>query len=289
MILKEVLRQGIEILKTADIEAPALEAGVMLCHVIKRDRTFLYVHNDYVLSEKEYRDYIGAINLRTQGKPLQYITGRQEFMSLEFAVTSDVLIPRHDTEILVEEVIKYAKREWSSKVKALDIGTGSGCIAISLAHYLKESHVTALDISEGALRVAQSNAEKIGVVDRINFVHSDLFTRLETEQGKGNVFDIIVSNPPYIPSYEVEELQVEVKDNEPRTALDGGNDGLDLYRAIIDSAEAFLAHHGLLAFEVGYNQAGDVSKLMSSKYYDIKIVRDIGGIERVVLGKLKPL
>lgn len=285
MTLAEIFNNSIDILKNEKIEAPVVEAGVILCFVLGRDKTFLYAHPEYILTSEEETRYIELIKERSLGTPVQYLTGRQEFMSLDFRVNSSVLIPRHDTEILVETAINHAMKLNGRNIKVLDIGTGSGCIAISIAYYIDSSMVTAIDISEEALAIARGNAIKNGVAHKLEFVQSDIFSSLK---GSTKVFDIIVSNPPYIPSKEIEELQVEVRNYEPLGALDGGVDGLDFYRRIVGEAANYLAENGLLALEVGYNQAGDVARLMEKDYYDINIIRDLAQIGRVVSGKLKP-
>ncbi len=266
-------------LKLSDIDAPVVTAGAMLCFCLGCDKAFLYSHEDYLLKEAERDSYFDAIKRRIAGEPLQYITGSQEFMSFDFLVSSDVLIPRHDTEILVEAVIQAVKDKES--ITILDIGTGSGCIAISLAHFIKSSSVTAVDISKGALEVARKNAGRCGVEDRITFIESDLFSNISMSE-----FDIIVSNPPYIPDEDIETLESQVKDFEPRSALDGGKDGLDFYRRITKDSVPFLKRNGLLAFEVGFNQSQDVVEIMKDSFKEIKIEKDLAGIERVVMGTL---
>lgn len=276
MNIKEALAKGIEVLKKANIEAPVIEAGVILCYAIKRNRAFIYTHAEYVLKDFEQEIYLHGIEKRSSGMPVQYITGYVEFMSIDFNVTSDVLIPRHDTEILVETVIGLAS---GKKTEILDIGTGSGCIAVSLAHYLRDTSVTAVDISESALRVAAGNAFANHVTDRVTFIRSNLFDNL-----KGKMFDFIVSNPPYIPEFEISGLQREVQNFEPHLALCGGTDGLDYYRAITREAPAFLKPGGFLVFETGYNQVKHVKDIMAGQgFAEIKITKDIAGIDRVVV------
>jgi release factor glutamine methyltransferase len=281
MILKKVLDDGISILKSGNIEAPAAEAGVLLCHVLNKDRTFIFVHPEYILSDHEGADFFKLIDSRLKGKPSQYLTGFQEFMSLKFKVDSNVLIPRQDTEILVESVIDHVKDLEDTECKILDIGTGSGCIAVSLAYYIKNSKVTAVDISEGALNIAGENARALGVEEKTTFIKSDLFNNLKNKEGS---FDIIVSNPPYIPSIDIKELQPEVRDFEPLGALDGGTDGLDYYRILTKNAADFLKINGLLAFEVGFDQALQVAELMRENGYSTRIIKDLSGIDRVVTG-----
>ena len=282
MTLKEALNKGISILKSSNTEAPAVEAGVMLCSAVDRNKVFLYAHGDFEMNEKEVQIFFEMLRRRALRVPLQYITGRQEFMSLEFLVSPDVLIPRQDTEILVEAVIQRAANMPLECLRILDIGTGSGCIAVSLAYYLKNCTVTAVDISEKALGMARLNAANAGVGDKVEFVRGNLFEAIEDR-----AFDIIVSNPPYIPKADIDGLQVEVKDYEPRSALDGGGDGLDFYRKIAEKSTGFLATDGILAFEVGLSQAGHVSKLMEIGFCDIKVFKDLAGIDRVVMGKLR--
>lgn len=300
MILKDVLLKGIEILKNAANETPALEAGVMLCFILKQDKTFLYTHDDYTLSCEDKEFFFQLIYKRAKGIPLQYLVGHQEFMSLTFTVTPDVLIPRQDTEILVETVIKYFTRTQSEKltksplelpyynypiangnsVHILDMGTGSGCISVSLAHYIKESCITAVDYSTDALGIACLNALNNGVFDQITFLQSNLFEEVD------DYFDAIVSNPPYIKTTEIEALMTEVKDYEPLEALDGGSDGLNFYREIVKKAPKFLKLGGLLAFEVGFDQAVDVSKMMEKDFHHIEVIKDLAGIDRVIMGVL---
>ncbi len=287
MTYNEALKAGIQKLKVADIEAPASDAGALLCAAAKCDKVFLYSHGDSVLREEDLKSYLDALKKRAQGYPLQYLTGIQEFMSLPFEVGPAVLIPRQETELLVETVIRFCEDRLSSaglaesgrSLRILDIGTGSGCIAISLAHYLPKCIVTAVDKMEGALAVAERNAVKNSVDGRINFIRSDLFQNIG-----GEAFDVIVSNPPYIRRDVIPGLMQEVREHEPRTALDGGSDGLDFYRQIIGEAPVHLKTGGMLAFETGYDQAAEVASLMPPNFVDIKTLRDLSGIDRVVSG-----
>ncbi|HOQ37838.1 MAG TPA: peptide chain release factor N(5)-glutamine methyltransferase [Acetivibrio sp.] len=295
MVLKDALLKGIQQLKTANVDAPVFEAGVILCHILKVSRSFLYSHDDYIMTDEKYKCFDAFIRERAEGKPLQYITGHQEFMSMDFIVTPDVLIPRQDTEVLVETVLNYVEGSDNKETVILDIGTGSGCIAISLATYIKNSKVIACDISQKALDVAKTNAQRCGVENQVDFICGDIFQGLDKvlcqstfikdlDQRSFELFDAIVSNPPYIPSWEIETLHRQVKDFEPGLALNGGEDGLDFYRKITEEAVRFLKPHSLLAFEVGYNQAGDVARLMENGYRDIKAAKDLSGIDRVVIG-----
>ncbi|HEY9060025.1 MAG TPA: peptide chain release factor N(5)-glutamine methyltransferase [Pseudobacteroides sp.] len=292
--LKELFDIGITSLKKAANKAPVFEAGVMLCNLLKMDRAFLYSRGDQIISPDVSAKYLECIKRRSEGYPLQYITGHQEFMSLDFKVTEDVLIPRQDTEILVETVIEHAEKTPDKNLRILDIGTGSGCIAISLAYYIKNCLVTALDISPDALETARYNAQANGVKDKIAFVEIDIlsndtnvlkgFCPSEPQIETSHCFDIIVSNPPYIPSIEISLLQKEVRDYEPKNALDGGEDGLDFYREIIKKSSSLLPKGGLLAFETGYNQALAVKALMGEMSSNVTIYNDLSGIARVVAG-----
>jgi len=283
MTINEAYRKGIGILKNAGIEAPVNDAGVIMCHVLKCDRAFLYSRGADELEENLLKIYFDLLEQRASKVPLQHITGFQEFMSLPFEVGRNVLIPRQDTEILVETVINLCKKNRHERVDILDVGTGSGCIAVSLAYYIPRSFVTAVDIKPEALAVARKNAAINGVSDRIRFVKSNLFDNLDGEK-----FDFIVSNPPYIRSGDIESLQDEVKCHEPLAALDGGIDGLDFYRAIVSKAPDFLKEEGMLVFETGYDQAYAVKELMKDYFMDIEIKKDLAGIDRVVTGTLMP-
>lgn len=260
------------------------EAISILCHVLNCDKVFIYTCSDYELAKEKEEKFFELLNDRALGKPLQYLKGYQEFMSLKFEVGPDVLIPRQDTEILVEYIIDYIKRSNKKGVKVLDIGTGSGCINISILYYLEDVFATAIDISNKALDIAKRNAHNLGVSDRVSFINSDLFEQLDRNK---QTFDIIVSNPPYILSDDIENLQIEVKKHEPLTALDGGADGLKYYKEIIRQAHNFLVKDGILAFEVGINQAQAVSELMNYKYKNVCVYKDLSNIDRVVVGQLK--
>lgn len=288
MTLREALRKGTDILKSANIEAPAVDAGVLLCHVIEKDRAYMYTHGEMLLEPAVEEEYMKMIGRRAQGQPVQYITGHQEFMGLEFRVNAYTLIPRADTETLVESVLKHAKEltHISDEIHIMDIGTGSGCIAVSLAHYCPQCRVTAVDVSPGALAVAEENSKRLGTSGRMEFVRSNLFEELHNKPELINRFDVIVSNPPYIRRGDIHELQIEVREYEPMGALDGGWDGLEFYRAIIAGSSAFLKKGGLLAFEVGYDQAADVAGIMQHSFKHIRIEKDLSGIDRVVTGWL---
>jgi release factor glutamine methyltransferase len=265
-----------EFLVSRGVENARLEAEWLLCAATGLDRVGLYLNFEKPLNGEELAAYRVMVARRGRREPLQHILGTQEFCGLEFEVSTDVLIPRHDTETLVNEAL--ARMPGAESV--LDIGTGSGCIAVTLAHRLPGASITAVDISEGALTVARRNAEKNGVA--IEFLQGSLL-----EPVTGRQFDLIVSNPPYIPSSDIETLQPEVRDFDPRCALDGGLDGLEIYRRLIPEAATVLSCGGWLLVEVGEGQAGDVSRLFSSTggYGQQISACDPAGIVRVVGGE----
>lgn len=258
---------------------PRLDVETLLQKVLGVDRLYILLNLERVLSEDEEQLFNKFINERLNNRPIAYIVGNREFMGLDFFVKEGVLIPRPDTEVLVEEVIKLAKKKDAKNI--LDIGTGSGAITVSLAKYLENVKVTSVDISDIALEIGKRNAISNEVDDRINFVKSDLFTNIDKE----TKFDIIVSNPPYIKREVIDTLDKQVKDYEPYNALEGGVDGLDFYRAITKQAKNYLKKGGILAYEVGHDQSEDVSKLMEiDGYTNIYTLKDLQQIDRVVIG-----
>lgn len=287
MTLSEAFRTGGQILKNADINAPAVDAGVLLCSVAKCSREDLYAHGDREMDDGLLQRYLSALEKRSQGYPLQYLTGMQEFMSLSFFVGPGVLIPRQETELLVETVLEFCRGKGNLNAnncrKILDMGTGSGCIAVSLAYYLPGCTVVAVDKMESALDIVKKNAYVNGVGERVGTLQSDMFRNVDMTASSIDGFDVIVSNPPYIRSADICGLQREVREHEPIEALDGGVDGLFFYREIIRAAPFYLKEGGMLAFEVGYDQAEDVAALMSG-FSSICIHKDLAGIDRVVTG-----
>ena len=258
---------------------PRLDVETLLQKVLGVDRLYILLNLERVLSEDEEQLFNKFINERLNNRPIAYIVENREFMGLDFFVKEGVLIPRPDTEVLVEEVIELAKKKDAKNI--LDIGTGSGAITVSLAKYLENVKVTSVDISDIALEIGKRNAISNEVDDRINFVKSDLFTNIDKE----TKFDIIVSNPPYIKREVIETLDKQVKDYEPYNALEGGVDGLDFYRAITKQAKEYLKKGGILAYEVGHDQSEDVSKLMEMDgYTNIYTLKDLQQIDRVVIG-----
>ena len=259
------------------VENPRLDAEVLLSHVLKKDRIFLYVYFDQPLEEKELTAFRIAVKQRAARLPVAYITGSKEFMGLEFQVTPAVLIPRPDTEVLVETALGLLKEVESPEI--LDIGTGSGAICVSMLVNLPSAKGTTVDISPDAIAVARGNANKHQVSERLTFCLGDLFSPVA-----GRKFHGILSNPPYIPEADIAQLTPEVR-QEPNLALDGGVDGLDFYRRIIEEGRLYLASGGFIAMEVGIGQASLVAGLAEKTgFFKVSnIVKDYGGIERVVV------
>ena len=280
MQIKEAMRKGMIKLKTNDVKEPNLKARLLMQYILNRPREYILVHDDKQLTLRQNVDYFKLIKKLIEGVPLQHITHQQEFMKLMFYVDENVLIPRSDTEILVEEVIKLAKSINAKKI--LDLCTGSGAIAVSLAKYIEGSQITATDISRKALSIAKLNATNNDVEDRITFVSSDLFQNISEEK-----YDIVVSNPPYIKRKVIKTLDEEVK-REPIIALDGGNDGLDFYKKIIGNAYQYLKYKGYLCLEIGYDQKDEVIDLINKeeKYIDTYSKKDLFDNDRIVITKL---
>lgn len=278
MTYRECYEQGCRTLQAAGIEEAALDARLLLEAVCGTDRNDLLVHGEQPVAPEAEEKYLNWIRQRAEHIPLQQLTGEQGFMGLTFSVNEHVLIPRQDTEILVEEVLK----ELHDGMRVLDMCTGSGCILLSLLHYSNDCEGLGVDLSAEALEVAGRNVLKVLTPEKAehaHFLQSDLFEKVE---GK---FEIIVSNPPYIASAEVEKLMPEVRDHEPRMALDGTEDGLYFYRSIIEEAGKHLVSSGMLFFEIGYDQGQAVSELMRTEgYCDVQVVQDYAGLDRVVFG-----
>ena len=278
MTYRECYEKGSRILNEAGIEEFTLDARLLLEAVCGTNRNDLLVHGEQPVEPEAEEKYLNWIRQRAEHIPLQQLTGEQDFMGLTFSVNEHVLIPRQDTEILVEEVLK----ELHDGMRVLDMCTGSGCILLSLLHYSNDCEGLGVDLSAEALEVAGRNVLKVlppEKAEHAHFLQSDLFEKVE---GK---FEIIVSNPPYIASAEVEKLMPEVRDHEPRMALDGTEDGLYFYRRIIEEAGKHLVSSGMLFFEIGYDQGQAVSELMRTEgYCDVQVVQDYAGLDRVVFG-----
>lgn len=277
MLIKEAIRKGMISLKTNNIQEPNLKSRLLMQYILNKPRQYLLIHDNEELTNKQEKAYLENIEKMIKGVPLQHITHSQEFMKMNFYVNENVLIPRPDTEILVEEVINIAKKTNAKKI--LDLCTGSGAIAISLAKYIENSQITAVDISEEALRIAKLNAINNNVEDKITFVKSDLFENIVKEK-----YDIIVSNPPYIKKDFMKKLDKEIQ-QEPYIALDGGYDGLDFYRKIISEGYQYLKFKGYLCMEIGYDQKQEVFDIIKSqeKYSNTYSKIDLGGNDRIVV------
>lgn len=275
MTIKQAITKGMIMLKSNNVESPKLKARLLLQYVLDKPRQYIIVYDNKEIDKQQQWQYFVNIEKLTKGVPLQHITHRQEFMKMDFFVDENVLIPRSDTEILVEEVIKIAQKYNSPRI--LDLCTGSGAIAISLKKFVPNADITAVDISEKALEIAQKNAKKLET--KINFLKSDLFDKLDNKK-----FDIIVSNPPYIRKDEIKKLSEEVQ-KEPKIALDGGEDGLDFYRIIAEQAINYLKTGSFLCFEIGYNQKNDVIKIIEDdqNYKNTYCKKDLYGNDRIII------
>ncbi|RDY23628.1 peptide chain release factor N(5)-glutamine methyltransferase [Romboutsia maritimum] len=262
-------------------DTPRLDVELLLQKALGNvDRLYIHLNLTRELTKNEEEVFLNLIEDRLKGRPIAYILENREFMGMKFYVKEGVLIPRPDTECLVEEVIELCKNK--EKVKILDIGTGSGAITVSLAKYITESEIMSFDISDIALEVGYKNAVLNGVDNKINFLKSDLFSVVKNKEIK---FDIIVSNPPYIRKSDIKGLHTQVKNYEPYNALEGGDDGLDFYRKITEESKTYLKVNGILAYEVGHDQAEDVIKIMQENgYTSIYTKKDLQGIDRVVIG-----
>lgn len=261
------------------------EAELLFTDILNCDRLSLYLNKEIPLDKEKATFISSALERRIKGEPIQYILGKTEFMGLEFKVNRDVFIPRPETEILVETVIRYSScvMRHASCINVLDIGTGSGCIAISLTKFLSNVRITATDISQEALKVAKDNAQVHNVINKILFIKSNLFS---TYNLTPNTYDLIVNNPPYIPSAEIDNLQPEIK-YESRIALDGGVDGLDFYRRIIRDSTRYLKKGGFLAVEMGFGQRYAIENIFQSvgNFEIIEVVKDYNNIERVIIAQ----
>lgn len=289
--IAEAILHGANKLRQAGVSEARREAGALVAHVLVRDRSFILSHAEDAIEPEQLAQLHDQIQRRARGEPLQYITGRQEFFGLDFEVTSDVLIPRPETELLVETALNLiGRRDAASFI--CDVGTGSGCVAITLLHELRATPATravAIDISPAAIAVAKRNAARHSVLDEIDFVISDCFTSLELRSVHRPAFDLIVSNPPYVEEGALADLQREVRDYEPKLALAAGVDGLMIIRRLLLDSGAFLKTGGHLLFEIGFNQSAAVEQLIDQNKWRLHdIYKDLQGIPRTVaLQKLK--
>lgn len=279
MNIKQALEEARNILKSNNFEDSNIIAKELLSYVLKKDKVYLTINSDTALTDTEYAEFTKYIEQIIDGKPLQYITQKQEFMGMEFFVNEDVLIPQPDTEILVETVLDICKRYGKQSLRILDLCTGSGAIAISLSKILN-TQVFASDVSTKALEVAEKN--NVMNNTKVEFIESNLFEKINGEK-----FDIIVSNPPYIKNEEIKSLSKQVQ-NEPYIALAGGEDGLDFYRKIIDEAYKYINKNGYLCLEIGYDQKEDLIKLIkqNENYEYENCIKDLSNNDRCIIAKI---
>lgn len=279
MKIEELIEYGKKILNKNEVDDSSIISRELAEYILQLNRQEIVTNLEKEVKEEQKDRYYLALIEIIQGMPIQYITNTQEFMKLNFFVNENVLIPQPDTEILVEEVIKISELE--SKTKILDMCTGSGCIGVSLAYYLKNAKITMSDISKNAIEIAKKNAKENKVLEKTEFIKSDLFENIEEK------FDIIVSNPPYIETDVIKSLSKQVQ-NEPKIALDGGKDGLLFYRKLIKEAPNFLNDNGYLCMEIGYNQKEEVIKLAKQKesFLKIEAIKDLSGNDRVIICKI---
>lgn len=277
--IADAIREGAEMFNAAGLAEARREAGGLLQHVIGRDRTFVLAHPEQQLTDGQLQTFQELLKRRAAGEPLQYLTAQQSFFGLDFEVAPGVLIPRPETELLVELALETIQGTHAPRI--CDVGTGSGCIAITLLHERTDASAIAIDISAAAIEIAKRNALRHRVESRLTFVRGNCFSSLS----RGDFsFDLIVSNPPYLAEDDFPGLQREVKDHEPREALAGGRDGLDVVRRLLSESEAFLKPGGHLLIEIGFNQASAVQSYLEKQEWLVKGIRpDLLGIPRVVV------
>ena len=270
--------EGTESLRLAGVIDARLEAGSLLGHALRRDRTYLITHGNDMVTGEQLDQFRALIARRAAREPLQYIVGYQEFFKLKFEVTPDVLIPRPETELVVEAALELADSEESLSI--LDVGTGSGCIVISLLNELENAHAIATDISSNALEVAGRNAQRHNVSNRVTFIQADSLSQLN----QSAAVSLIVSNPPYIPAGDIATLQSEVREYEPLTALVSGPDGLDHIRALLRETPRLLHHNGYFIFEIGFGQSNAIEQLVDHAIWHlIEVRKDLQSIPRTVV------
>ena len=272
----EILQKATEVLRESGVVEPRREAVSLLTFTLQKERSFLVAHPEYELSHKEEIQLGDFLNRRAAHEPFQYIVGKQEFYGLDFTVTKDVLIPRPETELIVENAIEILRE--IEKPAFCEVGVGSGCISVAILHNVKTAQAIGLDVSETALEVAEKNAKAHQVLQRLELKLSDVFEVLGGEK-----FDLIVSNPPYVPSRDIATLQAEVRDYEPVVALTDGGDGYSITEKIVRSAPKFLKQNGFLLLEIGFNQAEKVEKMFSREIWQqVNFLPDLQGIPRMV-------
>src|SRR5579864_1979842 len=283
--VRSALRDAMARMRSAGVASHALAAELLLMHVMGRDRAWLYAHPEAPLDAEEARRYFELVTQRAAGTPTQYLTGKQEFWGLEFEVTPAVLIPRPETEHIVEVTVeRLGKERANAPLRIADVGTGSGCIAVALAHEFPRAEIFATDISADALAVAARNAVRHNLTERVHFLECNLFDAFASERG---TFDMIVSNPPYVARDGEAQLQREVREHEPHAALFCGVTGTEIYAPLISQAAKLLRSGGLLALEIGYGAVDRVRSLFdaSPAWSDVRVANDLAGIPRVISAK----
>lgn len=279
--ISEALKWGTRLLQEKGIESPRVNAELLLRKAVEMDRVELCLHSNRALTKPQFASYKSLIDKRVRGEPTQYILGRREFWSLDLKVTHEVFIPRPETELLVEEAVRIFNDERNLPLQCMEVGTGNGAIAIALAKELKRCSIVAEDISWEAILLARENARIHGVSGRIRFLVGDLFSALREGDSR---FDLVLSNPPYIPSSKIETLPKEIAEFEPRVALDGGADGLVFFRRIVMGARSFLRDGGWLMLELGEEQSGAVAEMIrdTGSFESPCIIEDDSGLDRVI-------
>ncbi len=294
--VRGALKEGMARLRAANVPSHTLAAEVLLMHAVGRDRAWMYAHSEELLDAAAAEQYFSLISRRAAGEPTQYLTGKQEFWGLDFEVTPAVLIPRPETEHVLEVAferlgprgikINMKTGEPSPPLRIADVGTGSGCLAVALAHELPHAEIVATDISVAALEVARRNALRHQVADRVHFLECDLLTPLLSPASEmpQRPFDLLVSNPPYVARDEADTLAREVRDHEPDAALFGGPEGVEIYARLIDQAGSLLGPRGILVLELGYKSADRVRAMVAAerRWVNISITNDLAGIPRVL-------
>jgi release factor glutamine methyltransferase len=279
--IAEAIKEATETLRSGGIINARKEAGSLLLLVLKKDRTFLIAHNEYVLTSAEEKRFWDFVKRRAKREPFQHIAGKQEFWGLDFIVSPDVLIPRPETEMIVETGIEIL--QGFEKPDFCEIGTGSGCISIALLHEVKKASALSVDISEKALQIAQINADNIGISERLELKISDVFDDLDKERK----FNLIVSNPPYIPNDAIPNLQIEVREYDPLIALTDGKDGLSIIRKIVVESPKYLKPDGFLLLEIGFDQSMKVREMFDLNIWqNVDFLPDLQGIPRMVKAQI---
>ena len=280
MQLKQVVDSAYELFVANDVPSPRLNAELLLMFVLGQERAYLYAHPERELTAEEQDRYDEVIRERARGCPTQYITGHQEFWGLDLLVSPAVLIPRPETEHLVETVLELVKqREPEEKLRLIDVGTGSGCIALALASELTQAEIHACDLSDEALEMARANAARLGLENRIAFRKSDLLSAYA-----GETFDFVVSNPPYVGESEADKVQRQVREFEPKVAVFSGQEGMDIYRRLIPQAKVALKPGGWFAAEIGFSAESKVRELMAG-WDEVQVTPDLQGIPRVIAAR----